>query len=331
MTYTKNKEGIYLFDEGHEKKLVKKMTKAFMDAGVIENDSAENYLSNELSPLGPNELKVIYAPLAGLRHVQAQAYGEGAVSVRYEKIDQFGEANWVAPDAESLPASSISREEVENRVDRFGLYWHLTDDEISGDFVAQAKVAKYRRENAINGMMRWHDIALALGSTKKKFKGLANLPASKVTPQTLTTAIASVNGQELLDKFNVLIRSVQEQTLEAFPATTVLVSQALFTKLTKSFSTQNGQSVLKQLKEGNPDVTFEAWTRLNGQGTNGTGERAVAFNNSIQVMEYAHAGPVVKELAPQYSGLMIKTNLKAATAGLILRHEKAVQYLDEAS
>lgn len=299
--------------------------------GVREDAKYSAVLEKKLDYVKKKVYDTIYPQLMGRQLIPVSNEApEGAESITYEQLDQFGAAQMIANYADDLSLIEVLKDDVTVKVKGFGAAYQysvidLKRAAMAGTNLNTNKATATRRAFEI----KVEDFA-AQGLASHGMTGLANNPnVTLVTPTT--GSFAGATAAQIGADLDKLCLAVANATKNMFPPRTIATSIPLYNILaTKVVSTtgDTNRTILQDYIARSPWVKeIVPWDKLGTADAAGTGPRIVAYTKDPEILSLEI--PLdYEQLPPQAKNLAFVVNTHGRCAGVLIPIPIAIGYMD---
>jgi hypothetical protein len=317
------------------------------------NDINEGY-AFMISQVGYTEAYVpgkIYTPMQyrDLLPISAEA-GPWADTIRYEKTDQVGQADWISEKGGDIPTVDVQYDEATRTVGQAGIAYEVSLHELRQSAFLKRPLNERKLNAAVLANERFINKVAIKGDTRKNLPGFLNQPyATQVAVGGTggTTLTGNWDGaatpDQILADLNWGLNRVY--TLMGYSAvvTDLRVPSAAWTRFTGTArSTYSDTSILKFLLENNiskatQDVQLKigpcygaevAGAATTGGSVSGSNSRAIFYVKAPEMLRF-HITMPQTFAAPQLKDLFIRVPSETRLGGLELTFPQSMLYMDK--
>lgn len=302
------------------------------------DDTATGTLSRQLLYLRAQTIDVEYAKCKARELVRVKTdIPWGADSYSVPQWDIRGQAELITNGADDLPGVDAFISEDIRKGYTFGVKFEYTVQDLRRIAFSGQPIDAKRMLAARTAWETRFDAIAATGHTGTSMSGLANATGVNVislsAAGTWAAKIAANNQLGVVNDLNALCNAVFTQTLENHAATKLALSLESYTLLASTpwnATNASNYTILDYFVDNSPWIKDRAsvipWNRLKTADNAGTGPRAIAYDDSQEVVEITE-NPF-EMLAPQARNLGFIVPCQARTFGVCVYRPLAITYMD---
>jgi hypothetical protein len=249
----------------------------------------------------------------------------------YQILEKYGVPERIADYGNDLPSAESQGREVSKRIFDWGVKYHYNFREFSRARELGIDLDAAKGVTAFKSMERKLDEIGGLGDTESGVEGLIShslvTPANVVNGAGGTPAWTTKTSAEIIFDVNDIIADMRSNSSEVFNCNQLLLPTAQYDYI-KGLQRASGTdtTVLEYLRRVHPEVSFESWHRLDGQGAGAT-QRMIAMDRNPENAELSIPIETMR-LDPQFRALVTEIPLIMAIGGVLLRQPLSFIYRD---
>jgi hypothetical protein len=270
--------------------------------------------------------------------------GDWAQSIRYEKGDIVGQADFGSDMGDDMPFADVQYDEQSRNVGHIPMGYRYSFQELRETAYLRRPLNERRLAAAQEMVERFLNVVAFTGSTKKNLTGLFNTAS---IPQAIATTgawdTAGTSTATILADINQGLNAVYAASNYNDFVTDIGIPPAAWTVLTSRARTDYADTtVIEFIKKNNickatknidlniyPLPGLEtAGAATTGGAVSGANSRVVFFVRDPNRLVF-HIPMALRFAAPQYQNLSIKVPGEARCGGLEVRYKKSMYYMDK--
>lgn len=260
-----------------------------------------------------------------------QGIDPGATAYTWRRLSRVGVFKFIsARNASDLPTVEMYGTEVTTPIRTIGGQYGWTTEELRNTTMAGLAVQPKKAQMARDAFERKADSVIALGDTTRGIPGA-------LTNSDIPLIVAGINGhwltsatpQEMYDDLHTLANAVWLQSLQTFTPDTILLSPALWAKVSSTRMSEFDSRSVKEAFLASSAMIREVdfYLPCTDAAANGTDDRALVLVRNPAVAAYVENLPF-QSLPPQAQGLRFAVPCEGKTGGCLVFQPYACGYCD---
>lgn len=245
----------------------------------------------------------------------------GMKKARVVLLTGEGRAEMLSTAGGKLPVVSVTEGEKDYPYEPFGLGIEMTYEDMqaiqaAGD--AGASIYDEALRTVRRGMDQLLNNILWYGAANLNLQGVFTAPG--IPKETAgTTYVSGSNFETLLRQTNEFIGSLNERSKGVFRTRYLTMGNGLYRFLASAYKEHSDFTLLKILRDTNPDVLFQQAWELDAVtiGGNDLGRCMMASDYGMDYMRHVTSDVIVLPMVTQKAGLEMVMPVLAKTAGIV--------------
>lgn len=276
--------------------------------------------------------------------------GPWADSIRYEKSDQVGQADWIGEKGDDMPTANVELDESARTVGHAGIAYEVTLQELRQSAYLRRPFSERKLAAAVAASERFINKVAIHGSTKKNMLGFLNQTAASqiaVGGTGGTTLTGNWDGaatpDQILADLNFGLNKVYTDLDYNDVVTDIRVPAAAWTRFCSTARTsQSDTTILEFLLKNNISKAERginltigpchgaatAGAATTGGAVSGANSRVVFYIKRPDMLRF-HVPMPLQFQAPQLKDLSIRVPGELRLGGLELTYTKSMFYMDK--
>lgn len=245
----------------------------------------------------------------------------GMKKARVVLLTGEGNAEMLSTAGGKLPVVSVTEGEKDYPYEAFGIGLEMTYEDMqaiqaagdAGGAIYDEALRAVRR-----GMDKLLNNILWYGSANLNLLGVFTAPGIGKEAAG-TTYVSGSNIETLLRQTNEFIGALRQRSKGAFRTRYLTIGDSLYTFLASAYKEHSDFTLLKILRDTNPDVTIQSAWELDAVtvGGNDLGRCMMASDYSLDYMRHVTSNVTVLPMVTQKAGLEMVMPVLAKTAGIV--------------
>jgi len=276
--------------------------------------------------------------------------GPWADSIRYEKVNQVGQADWISDKGDDIPTVDVEYDETIRQICHAGVAYEYSLQELRQTAYLRRPLNERKMVVAMEASERFLNKVAIQGDTRKNMLGFLNQSAASqiaVGGTGGTTLTGTWDGvgtpDQILADLNFGLNKIYTDTAYNMVVTDIRVPAAAWTRFTATARTAyNDTTILEfllrnnisravqnvELKIGPCFKSETAGAATTGGAVSGSNSRAVFYVKRPEVLRF-HIPMPLQFQAPQLYDLKVRVPGELRCGGLELTYPKAMFYMDK--
>lgn len=297
-------------------------------------DAAQNvFFERELMQTASKAYDKKYALLKGRTMIPTgEAVAPGVEQFRYEQYDMVGQAKPISDYAADSPKVNASAAEFFQSMKDYSLSFQYSLQEVEASSYANKQLDMRRAMAVRKGLAQKLDDICFSGDAAYGLKGLNTL--DNTLTYTIQNGVGSSplwtlkTADEIMKDVGDILDKVPNDSRDIEVATRFLLPTPKLRYIArKRVGTTTETTVLTLLKQEFPGVEFVGWERLTAAGTNGSDDKIIAYNPSVDNL-FLLMSLEYEQQAPEQRNFAFVVNARMRTGGVVCPYPKSVCYAE---